>query len=82
MRPKTAGQPGVVMEFKVPLGRETPEVALEKATKQLRERKYAAELIAAGASPVHEYAMVFDRKQVWVKRIDRAETSSPVRPSS
>lgn len=76
MRPKTAGQPGVVMEFKVPLGRETPEVALEKATKQLRERKYAAELIAAGASPVHEYAMVFDGKQVWVNRIDGPETSA------
>ncbi|MBK9259911.1 MAG: AAA family ATPase [Polyangiaceae bacterium] len=70
MRPKTAGQPGVVMEFKVPFGKETPEQALLEAAKQIRERQYAAEVASAGAAPVHEYAMVFDGKQAWVKRVD------------
>ncbi len=69
MRPKTAGQPGVVMEFKVPLGKETPEQALVKAAEQVRNRKYATDLVAAGASPVYEYTMVFNGKQAWVKRV-------------
>jgi len=70
MRPKNPGHPGVVMEFKVPFGKETPEQALEKAAKQVRDRKYAADVAAAGASPVYEYAMVFDGKQAWVKRVE------------
>jgi len=70
MRPKTPGQPGVVMEFKVPLGKETPEQALVKAAEQVRKRQYATDLVAAGASPIYEYAMVFDGKQVWVKRVE------------
>lgn len=70
MRPKTPGKPGVVMEFKVPFGKETPDQALVKAAKQIRERRYAAEIVAAGASPVYEYAMVFDGKQAWVKRME------------
>jgi hypothetical protein len=69
MRPKTPGKPGVVMEFKVPSRKETPEQALVKAAEQVRDRKYATELIAAGASPVYEYAMVFDGKQAWVKLV-------------
>jgi PD-(D/E)XK nuclease superfamily len=69
MRPKIPGQPGVVMEFKVPLGKETPEQAIVKAATQVRNRRYATELVAAGASPVYEYAMVFDGKQAWVKLV-------------
>ncbi|MBK8256782.1 MAG: AAA family ATPase [Polyangiaceae bacterium] len=70
MIPKTTGRPGVVMELKVPFGNETPEQALQKAAKQVRNRKYAAELENAGATPVHEYAMAFDGKRVWVKRVE------------
>ncbi|MBK9261053.1 MAG: AAA family ATPase [Polyangiaceae bacterium] len=70
MRPKTPGKPGVVMEFKVPFGDETIEQALQEAAKQIRERQYAAEVANAGASPVHEYAMAFDGKRAWVKRVD------------
>ncbi|MBK8256932.1 MAG: AAA family ATPase [Polyangiaceae bacterium] len=70
MIPKTQGRPGVVMELKVPFGKETPEMALEKAKKQIRDRKYAIQVAQAGASPVREYAMAFDGKQVWVKLLE------------
>lgn len=69
MRLKTPGRPGVVMEFKVPFDDETPEEALLEAAKQIRERAYATELTSAGATPVHEYAMVFDGKRAWVKTV-------------
>ncbi|MBK8257649.1 MAG: PD-(D/E)XK nuclease domain-containing protein [Polyangiaceae bacterium] len=72
MLPKTKGRPAVVMEFKVPFGKETPEQAMQKALNQIGERKYAAELEGAAVSAVHEYAMVFDGKQVWVRRGDDA----------
>ena len=74
MRPKTPGRPGVVMEFKVPFDDETIEQALLEAAQQIRERQYAVEVASAGASPVYEYAMAFDGKRAWVKRVDEMET--------
>ncbi|MBK8258814.1 MAG: AAA family ATPase [Polyangiaceae bacterium] len=70
MIPKTPGRPGAVMELKVPFGNETHEKALEKAAKQVRDRKYAVQVAQTGASPVREYAMAFDGKQVWVKLLE------------
>ncbi|MBK8256224.1 MAG: AAA family ATPase [Polyangiaceae bacterium] len=70
MRPKTPGKPGVVMELKVRDDDETPEEVLADAAKQIRDRRYAAELEHAGASPVREYAMAFDGEQVWVKLLE------------
>ncbi len=70
IRPKTPGKPGVVMEFKVREEDEAIETVLKDAAKQVRERQYAAELSAAGASHVYEYAMVFDGKKAWVKRVE------------
>jgi hypothetical protein len=70
MRPKTPGAPGVVIEFKVKHKTQSVNAALEEAAKQVREKRYAEELVAAGASPVHEYAMVFDGKKATVKRVD------------
>lgn len=71
VRPKQAGQPGAVLELKVPRHRrgETPEQALHAAARQIRDRGYAAELSAAGASPVHELAVVFDGKRVWARNL-------------
>ncbi|MBK8254497.1 MAG: AAA family ATPase [Polyangiaceae bacterium] len=69
MRPKTPGRPGVVIELKVRDEDETPEEVLADAAKQVRDRKYATELENAGATPVHEYAIAFDGKKVWVKRV-------------
>ena len=84
MVPRTQGRPGVVMEFKVPLGPETPEQALAKAGQQVRERKYAVEVQKAGASPVHEYAMVFDGKRAWVRMVDDviAPAAAPKAPKA
>lgn len=72
VRPKQAGQPGAVLELKVPRHRrgETPEQALLAGAKQVRERRYAEELAAAGAAPVHEIVVVFDGKRVWARTVD------------
>ncbi len=70
MRPKEQGRPGVVIEFKVRDEDEKVDTVLQEAAVQVRDRQYAVELVAAGASPVYEYAMVFDGKQTWVKRVE------------
>lgn len=72
VRPRSPGRPGVVLELKVPQRDETPEQALAAAAQQVRARRYAAELVAAGASPVHELAVVFDGKRAWVRQVDDA----------
>lgn len=72
MIPKTPGKPGVVLEFKVPDKRKPVDVTLKEAAQQVRKRKYATEVAAAGADPVHEYAIVFDGKEAWVKLVDDA----------
>jgi Predicted AAA-ATPase/PD-(D/E)XK nuclease superfamily len=67
--PRTPGEPGVVMELKVRSRRrrETMKGAMAAALKQIRDRDYAAELRACGASPIHEMGVVFDGKQVRVE---------------
>lgn len=66
--PTKAGDPGVVLELKVRnrKKRETMKGALSAALEQIRDRGYAAELRAAGATPIHEMAIVFDGKRVKV----------------
>ena len=67
--PRTPGHPGVVMELKVrnPRKRETAKALLTAALHQLRDRDYAADLRAHGATPIHEMAIVFDTKRAWVQ---------------
>jgi len=72
MIPKTPGKPGVVLEFKVPDKRKSVDATLKDAATQVRKRKYATEVAAAGADPVYEYAIVFDGKEAWVKLVDDA----------
>jgi hypothetical protein len=64
----------VVLELKVPRHRrgETPEQALVAAARQVRDRRYAEELRAGGATPVHELVVVFDGKRAWVKTVAEA----------
>ncbi len=45
----------------------TVESSLDAAHEQLEGRAYAAELVAAGAGPVYELAVVFDGKRVHVR---------------
>jgi hypothetical protein len=67
--PKTAGQPGVVLELKsvdTEAG-ETREKAFTAAFRQIRERDYAAELRERGALPIHQMAAMFEGKRVFVR---------------
>ncbi len=68
IQPRIPGLPGVVMELKTvdKQKRETPAKAMASALRQLRERDYATELRAAGASPVREIGVVFEGKKVKV----------------
>jgi hypothetical protein len=67
VRPKHAGKPGAVLELKVARpGRKTLDEALAEGAAQIRDRDYAGELRAAGASPVHAFAVAFDGKDVRV----------------
>ncbi|MEO5727624.1 MAG: AAA family ATPase [Byssovorax sp.] len=67
IRPKQAGRPGAVLELKVAKpGKKTLDQALAEGVAQIQERDYASELRAAGASPVHTFAVAFDGKEVRV----------------
>ncbi|MDC0683158.1 PD-(D/E)XK nuclease domain-containing protein [Sorangium atrum] len=81
VRPRAPGRPGVVLELKVPQRGETPEQALLAAARQVRDRRYAVELVAAGAAPVHELVAVFDGKQAWVRQVDEALSGAKDGPS-
>ena len=71
IRPRKAGKPGVVLELKVARpGVKTPEAALDEGLAQIRDRDYAAELRAAGASPAQAFAVAFDGKLVRVRAAD------------
>jgi hypothetical protein len=61
--------PGAVLELKRVSQRESPEQALDRAVAQLIDRNYAAEARAAGATTVHQYAVVFDGKRCWVREV-------------
>jgi hypothetical protein len=68
--PRTPG-PGAALELKVIDSDydETREQALEAAVAQLKDREYAAEVRAAGATNVYQYAVVFDGKRCWVRAV-------------
>ncbi len=70
--PRAADRPGVVLELKALDTRreESVEQATQMALRQIRDRDYAAELRAAGAQPIHELAVIFDGKRVWVRQQD------------
>lgn len=69
LTPHDRNRRGVIMEFKrVDTRRkETPEQAIEKAKTQIKTRKYAAELEAAGVKDILTLAIVFRGKEVWVE---------------
>ena len=67
IRPIQPGQPGVLLELKVARpGRKTLEQAVAEGLTQIRQQGYATELEAAGAAPIHAFAVAFDGKQVRV----------------
>ncbi len=66
--PRKPGEPGVALELKVLKASESMEDALKAALEQVRAKRYASEVRAAGAEPVVEMAAVFDKKRVRVER--------------
>ncbi|MEZ4302353.1 MAG: AAA family ATPase [Polyangiaceae bacterium] len=68
IRPALPGKPGVLLELKVvEASRSAPTAALDAALAQIEAGNYTAELTAAGATPVHRFAVAFDGKRVWVR---------------
>ena len=68
IRPTRPGNPGVVLELKVARpGKKTLDQALAEGLAQLQAMDHAAELRAAGAAPVHAFAVAFDGKEVRVR---------------
>ena len=66
--PNAPGRPGVVLELKVARGKKTLDEALDEGAEQARVKDYAAELVAAGADPVHVLVIAFDGKEIRVRR--------------
>jgi hypothetical protein len=68
IRPIQPGKPGVVLELKVArAGKKTLDQAPAEGLAQLQAKDYAAELRAAGATPVHRFVVAFDGKEVRVR---------------
>ncbi|MCX4244161.1 AAA family ATPase [Paraliomyxa miuraensis] len=66
--PQRSGGPGVVLELKVARRGRSLDQALADGLGQLEARDYAAELRAAGAEPIHAFAVAFDGREVRVAR--------------
>jgi hypothetical protein len=68
VRPRQPGRPGAVLELKVAAaGRRTLDEALAEGLAQVEAKDYTAELRAAGASPIHVFAVALDGKTVRVR---------------
>ena len=67
--PKDVTKIGYVIEFKTvrKTKSETVEIAVEKALKQIEEKKYETELIERGIKNIKKLAIVFNGKDVHVK---------------
>jgi hypothetical protein len=73
VKPRTAGQPGVVLELKIAGAKgKTLAGALREGIAQVRAKNYAAELHAAGSGEVHAMVVAFDGKRVRVESADAA----------
>ncbi|MCP4105678.1 MAG: AAA family ATPase [Desulfobacteraceae bacterium] len=68
LKPKNLSRQGIVIEFKKVYEGDTSENVLEEALKQIEEKKYAAELEAAGVKDILKLAVAFKGKELWVKQ--------------
>jgi Predicted AAA-ATPase/PD-(D/E)XK nuclease superfamily len=76
--PRVPGKPGVLLELKaIAPSRAAPTRTLAAALDQVEAQGYAAELAAAGASPIHTFAVAFDGKRVWVRSGAAAARGAP-----
>ncbi|EYF03317.1 AAA family ATPase [Chondromyces apiculatus] len=69
VQPRQPGKPGVVLELKVVKPGRSPEQVLSEAALQIQSKAYTAALAAAGATPVHAFAVAFEGKRVWVRTV-------------
>ncbi len=69
--PKTAGQPGVVLEFKKQKGKGSLATHAAAALRQIAARGYGVELEAAGAVPIQKFGISFAGKELVVKGTKR-----------
>ena len=62
---------GIIIEFKKvdEEDNETPEQTLERAIAQIEEKKYAAELEAAGIRKILKIAVAFQGKELWMRHV-------------
>jgi len=65
--PKSAGEPGVVLEFKRRHGRKKLATCATEALRQIEDGLYATELEAAGANPIRRLGIAFQGKDVAVR---------------
>jgi hypothetical protein len=70
--PRQKSKTGVVLEFKKLNKRrnETVERAFERARNQIEERQYEQKVREHGVKHVLKYGVIFDGKQVWVKKYE------------
>jgi hypothetical protein len=72
IRPARPGLPGALLELKVAKpGKKSLDQALAEGEAQIVSHNYQAELVAAGATPVHAFAVAFDGKEVRVRAVIR-----------
>jgi len=71
--PKDRTKTGIILEFKKVNKRkkETPEQALDRAIKQIENKKYSADLEAAGIKDILKIAIAFQGKELWVKQVSQ-----------
>ena len=67
--PVDRSKQGIVIEFKKvdTSQKETPEQALDRAMQQIEDKRYAAELEAAGVQNILQLAIAFRGKELWVR---------------
>ncbi|QTA79784.1 AAA ATPase-like domain-containing protein [Desulfonema limicola] len=68
MKPKDLSRHGIIIEFKMVDEEKTPEQTLKKAMEQIENKKYAAELEAAGIKEIIKIAVAFKGKELWVEQ--------------
>jgi hypothetical protein len=66
--PKDKDRKAFIIELKTIRKRETKDESLENALKQIEDRKYEAEILKRGTKDIIKLAVVFDGKEVWVKK--------------
>lgn len=66
--PENRNKQGIIIEFKKvdTYKKEKPEQALDKAMQQIEEKRYGAELEAAGVQNILKLAIAFRGKELWI----------------